>query len=92
MIKINNVTKTYRVGFWKTRFTALHDFSISIEKGSLHGIVGSNGAGKTTLLKLSPGYQKPIKALLKFLVRVLIRLNPRNTLALCLKPLMPTNF
>jgi zinc transport system ATP-binding protein len=32
------------------RETLLSDFSLTVERGSLHAIVGPNGAGKTTLL------------------------------------------
>lgn len=33
----------------------LNDVNLTIDKGSVHGIVGSNGAGKTTLLRLLNG-------------------------------------
>lgn len=35
------------------------DFSLSVEQGSLTGLVGPNGAGKTTLLYMMAGLLKP---------------------------------
>jgi ribose transport system ATP-binding protein len=39
--------------------TALRDVSLSIERGSIHALVGENGAGKSTLGKLVAGYYAP---------------------------------
>ncbi len=49
MIKLVNVTKSFN------DFKALDDFTLSIEKGSAYGLLGSNGAGKSTLLRLLSG-------------------------------------
>lgn len=40
------------------RFTALHEFSVSIPRGCV-GLLGPNGAGKTTLLKTLLGFVEP---------------------------------
>ena len=40
---------------------ALHDVSLTIEKGQMAFIIGRNGAGKTTLLKSIIGLLKPVK-------------------------------
>ncbi|MBQ7638493.1 MAG: ABC transporter ATP-binding protein [Clostridia bacterium] len=37
----------------------LRDFSLSVKKGEIFGILGSNGVGKTTLLKVLAGLNKP---------------------------------
>ena len=50
MIKLQNVTK--RFGDYK----ALDDFSITVPKGSVYGLMGLNGAGKTTIIKHLAGY------------------------------------
>lgn len=38
----------------------IHDCSLSVEQGSIYGVLGRNGAGKTTLFKLLLGLQHPI--------------------------------
>jgi len=40
-------------------FRALHDISLSIQRGESLGVVGENGAGKSTLLKVIAGVVKP---------------------------------
>jgi ABC-2 type transport system ATP-binding protein len=45
MIKIDKLTKHF------DGYTALQDFSMSVEKGSIYGLAGVNGSGKTTAIK-----------------------------------------
>lgn len=53
MIELTHVSKNF------TGLEALKDVSLSVNNGSIYGLVGSNGAGKTTLLKLLAGiYQQ----------------------------------
>ncbi|HJT52369.1 MAG TPA: ABC transporter ATP-binding protein [Candidatus Angelobacter sp.] len=55
-IEIDNLTKSYPVGFWKKQFRpALKGLSLSVERGETFGFIGPNGAGKTTTLKLLMG-------------------------------------
>lgn len=49
MIRISNVRKSFE------DLEAVENVSISVNKGSIYGLLGSNGAGKTTLLKLLSG-------------------------------------
>ena len=53
IIKVNNVTKTYKVG--NKNFNALDGVSFSINKGEFVVILGPSGAGKSTLLNLLGG-------------------------------------
>lgn len=49
MIEVDRVSKQFQ------GLEALKEVSLSVNKGSIYGLVGSNGAGKTTLLKLLAG-------------------------------------
>ncbi|MBT2755395.1 ABC transporter ATP-binding protein [Mesobacillus foraminis] len=49
MIEIMNVSKTFDT------YKAVKNISLTIQKGSIYGLIGSNGAGKTTLIKLLAG-------------------------------------
>ncbi|MCL1877693.1 MAG: ABC transporter ATP-binding protein [Defluviitaleaceae bacterium] len=45
MITVKNLTKSFG------DFSALKNFSMNVEKGSIYGLVGVNGSGKTTVIK-----------------------------------------
>lgn len=53
MIKVTDLTKTF------DSFKALDSINLSVEKGSVYGLVGPNGAGKTTLIKHLSGVYTP---------------------------------
>ena len=56
IIEIRNLTKDFRVGFWKKRpVRALDNLSLDVLRGDVFGFLGPNGAGKTTTLKLLMG-------------------------------------
>jgi len=53
VVKIENLTKHYEVGFLRKRkVSALDNLSLSVNEGEIFGFLGANGAGKTTTLKL----------------------------------------
>ncbi|MFK2196796.1 ATP-binding cassette domain-containing protein [Bacteroides fragilis] len=55
MITVENLSFLYR----KSKRAVLHDFSLSLEKGQVYGLLGKNGAGKSTLLYLMSGLLTP---------------------------------
>ena len=55
MITVENLSFLYR----KSKRAVLHDFSLSLEKGRVYGLLGKNVAGKSTLLYLMSGLLTP---------------------------------
>jgi ABC-2 type transport system ATP-binding protein len=55
MIEMKNVSKAFDL------FKAVENVNLSIQKGSIYGLIGSNGAGKTTLIKLLAGIYRQEK-------------------------------
>jgi len=49
---IEHVSKTFKVGRKKKPVNAVHDISMRIERGQIHGVLGANGSGKSTLIRL----------------------------------------
>jgi ABC-2 type transport system ATP-binding protein len=52
---IDGVSKRFVVGRKKPPVTAISDVSMRLERGDVHGILGSNGSGKSTLIRLVCG-------------------------------------
>lgn len=46
MLQVENISFSYRRG----KKEVLHDFSLSLERGRVYGLLGKNGAGKSTAL------------------------------------------
>ena len=55
MIEMKHISKRF------DRYQALENVNLSIQKGSIYGLIGSNGAGKTTLIKLLAGIYRQDK-------------------------------
>ena len=53
ILQTRNLSKKYG------NFTAVHNLSLSLQRGDIYGLVGRNGAGKTTLLKMIGGLTVP---------------------------------
>ena len=53
ILRVENLTKRYGATL------ALRDVSLSIRRGTIHGLLGENGAGKTTLVGLISGQRIP---------------------------------
>ncbi|HEY3986245.1 ABC transporter ATP-binding protein [Cedecea sp.] len=59
MIKIENLTKSYRTP--KGRHYVFRDLTIEIPSGKSVALIGRNGAGKSTLLRMIGGIDRPDK-------------------------------
>lgn len=53
MLTIHDLTKSFN------GFKAVDGFGLTVEKGTIHGIIGENGAGKTTIIKCIAGIYRP---------------------------------
>ena len=60
LLQIEGLTKTFG------GLHALDDVSLSVEEGTVHGLMGANGAGKTTLFSIVAGNQKPTRGTIRF--------------------------
>ncbi len=56
--------------------TAVSDFSLELQEGSLVGLIGPNGAGKTTVFNIISGSLKPTAGRLIFLGKEITALKP----------------
>lgn len=55
LLKLSGVRKQFG------QLVAIDDLSLSVEEGSIHGLVGPNGAGKTTVFNVVSGFAHPSK-------------------------------
>ena len=55
MIEVKNLSFSYG----KKKQNVFHDFSLTLDKGSVYGLLGKNGTGKSTLLYLLTGLLRP---------------------------------
>jgi len=61
---------------------ALGDIDVTLQEGTIHGIVGPNGAGKTTLLNVISGYLLPDTGSVQLAGRDVTRLTPQQRVPL----------
>ncbi|GEB76986.1 methionine ABC transporter ATP-binding protein [Sporolactobacillus inulinus] len=57
MIKLEHISKTFRVG--KNKIEALKDVSLEVNKGEIFGVIGFSGAGKSTLIRCINLLERP---------------------------------
>jgi len=58
-VEVSNLTKIYESSSKKRSVTALKDFNLRVNEGTVFGLLGPNGAGKTTLVKILLGIVYP---------------------------------
>lgn len=59
VVKVDQLSKVFRVGFWGRRVKAVDNLSLEVRRGEVFGFLGPNGAGKTTTLKMLMGLIYP---------------------------------
>lgn len=57
IVRIDEVSKSFQAG--RRSITAIDHLSMSLQTGSLTGLVGPDGAGKTTIMRLIAGLDRP---------------------------------
>lgn len=57
MMNVEHLTFVYR----KSKHAVLRNFSMTLQKGQVYGLLGKNGAGKSTLLYLLSGLLTPVE-------------------------------
>ncbi|HBI15349.1 MAG TPA: high-affinity branched-chain amino acid ABC transporter ATP-binding protein LivG [Desulfobulbaceae bacterium] len=60
---------------------AVHNFSLTIEAGRMHGLIGPNGAGKTTIFNLITGVHAPTAGRVVFAGEEITGLQPHRIAA-----------
>jgi ABC-2 type transport system ATP-binding protein len=58
-VRVEGLSKTFRVGFWARKVRAIESLSFAVRAGEIFGLLGPNGAGKTTTIKILLGFVKP---------------------------------
>ena len=69
VVKIDQLSKIFRVGFWGKRVTAEEGLNLEVRPGEVFGFLGPNGAGKTTTLKILMGLIYPTSGLARLFGR-----------------------
>ena len=79
MIQIENLNKTYEVTNNETH-VALRDINLTIEDGSIFGIIGQSGAGKSTLVRCINLLERPTSGTIKIDGRDITQLTGKDLL------------
>ena len=67
IIELNELSKTFYVGFRRKQVDAVKGVSLKVEPGEIFGLIGPNGAGKTTTIKMLTGLIKPTAGTMKLM-------------------------
>lgn len=78
IVRIHQVSKTYRATGQQSAFPAVRSVSLDIQAGSFSALMGPSGSGKTTLLNLTGGLDRPDVGSIEFEGRDISSLNDRT--------------
>ncbi len=67
IIELNELCKTFYVGFRRKRVDAVRGVSLCVQPGEIFGLIGPNGAGKTTTIKMLTGLISPTSGQMKIM-------------------------
>ena len=67
IIELQELSKTFYVGFRRKRVDAVCGLSLRVEPGEIFGLIGPNGAGKTTTIKMLTGLIRPTSGKMKMM-------------------------
>lgn len=70
ILEVQNVSKAFG------GIHALDDCTVSVEQGSIAGLIGPNGSGKTTLFNVITGYEQPDSGVIRFNGEAVKKLTP----------------
>ena len=70
LLEVQNVSKAFG------GIQALNTCSLSVEKGSITGLIGPNGSGKTTLFNVITGYEKVDTGTIRFSSHTITNVKP----------------
>ena len=76
LLEVNNVSRAFG------GVQALRSCSLTVEKGSIAGLIGPNGSGKTTLFNVITGYVKPDSGTVALEGRDITNARPNRVFAL----------
>jgi ABC-type branched-subunit amino acid transport system ATPase component len=76
LLSVERVSKSYG------GLQALAGCSLSVERGSITGLIGPNGSGKTTLFNVITGYERPDSGSVSFEGMEITRASPSKVFAL----------
>lgn len=80
VLKVENLSKTFREGFFRREVQAVSDASFKVNNGEIFGLIGPNGAGKTTIMKMVTGLIKPTAGSIELLGDTHTRIDTRRKL------------
>ena len=68
IVEIEGLTFSYS----RKEAPVINDFSFSMEKGEIVGILGQSGSGKSTILRLIAGLELPMKGIIKIADKIVV--------------------